>query len=195
MENEDRESPSSSPVPGPGRPPQNEDDLSIGGEAEPYQAPDQDEELGLAGPSYRYIEDDGNSPAPSHSGLEADYEMLSLPQESSLSRQFVWTRDTVSSSPSAPCSSSSSGLQSSFPAPMSSASTSRVSGPSSDPVFSAHSQPLHWDTGSELPISSSWGVGASGQSASLSFVSLSADIKPGHKQIPKLTPTQIPNQL
>ena len=166
MENEDRESPSSSPVPGPGRPPQNEDDLSLGGEAEPYQAPDQDEELGLAGPSYRYIEDDGNSPAPSHSGLEADYEMLSLPQESSLSRQFVWTRDTVSSSPSAPCSSSSSGLQSSFPAPMSSASTSRVSGPSSDPVFSAHSQPLHWDTGPDLPISSSWGVGASGQSAS-----------------------------
>ena len=75
MDSEDRESPSSSPVPGPSRqrPQEAEDDLSLGGEAEPYRAPDQDEELGLAGPSYRYIEDDGNSPAPSHSLNEGTY--------------------------------------------------------------------------------------------------------------------------
>ncbi len=170
MDSEDRESPSSSPVPGPSRqrPQEAEDDLSLGGEAEPYRAPDQDEELGLAGPSYRYIEDDGNSPAPSHSGLDADYGMLGLPQESPLSRHFD-TVFTVSSSPSATCSSSSSGyIQSSFPgALVTSASTSRarVPGPSSDPVFSAHSQPLHNEllTYPDLPISSSWGVGASGQ--------------------------------
>ena len=170
MKNEDRESPSSSPVPGPSRqrPQEAEDDLSLGGEAEPYRAPDQDEELGLAGPSYRYMEEDGNSPAPSHSGLDADYGMLGLPQESPLSRHFD-TVFTVSSSPSAPCSSSSSGyIQSSFPgAPMTSSSTSRarVPGHSSDPVFSAHSQPLHSELLNypDLPISSSWGVGASGQ--------------------------------
>ena len=46
MENEDQESPSSSPVPGPSR--DYEDDLALGGEAEPYEASrSQEEELGL----------------------------------------------------------------------------------------------------------------------------------------------------
>ena len=188
MENEDQESPSPSPVPGPSR--VYDDDLSLGGEAEPYQARDQDDDLSLAGPSYRYLSDNGASPAPSHSGLDADYDIMGVSQEASmsLSRQFDVFGGPGPSSGSGACSSSSSSsyIQSSYPM-LPSTSSSRAPG-SSDPVFSAHSQPIHnellhysqpghssdWDPSQELPMSSGWGV-----SDSDNVQSEAAELRPG----------------
>ena len=181
MERDDQESPTSSPVPGPSR--TYEDEMSMAGEAEAYRSGDDGEEL-LAGPSYRgYLAGEEPSPAPSHSGLQPDLDIINVHQEDSmsLSRQFeVFAGSSSSSaSSSAPCSSSShfilaSGSGANFQS-VPSTSRSRVPG-SSDPVFSAHSQPLHnellpfsgssepaghseWDSRAEL--SSSWGVSES----------------------------------
>ena len=175
MERDDQESPTSSPVPGPSR--GYEDELSMAGEAEAYRTGDEGEEL-LAGPSYRFLPGEEPSPAPSHSGLQADYDMINVHQEDSmsLSRQFevfAGSSSSSTSSSTAPCSSSShyilaSGSGATFQS-LPSTSRSRAPG-SSDPVFSAHSQPLHnellghpsdWDSRAELPMSSSWGVSES----------------------------------
>ena len=53
MDNE-RESPTSSPAPGPPTDREYDDELSMGGEAEAYATPGHSEDLDLAGPSYRY---------------------------------------------------------------------------------------------------------------------------------------------
>ena len=78
MERDDQESPTSSPVPGPSR--GYEDELSMAGEAEAYRTGDEGEEL-LAGPSYRFLPGEEPSPAPSHSGLQPDYDIINVHQE------------------------------------------------------------------------------------------------------------------
>ena len=115
MDDDDQESPSPSPVPGPSR--QYPDEIVLedhddddgeaaaAGEAQAYQPRDQEDiDLAVAGPSYRYLSDDGRSPAPSHSGLDPNYDLIGVQAGEaslSLSRQF----DDVFSSSSPPCSS------------------------------------------------------------------------------------------
>ena len=83
MERDDQESPTSSPVPGPSR--TYEDEMSMAGEAEAYRSGDDGEEL-LAGPSYRgYLAGEEPSPAPSHSGLQPDLDIINVHQEDSMS--------------------------------------------------------------------------------------------------------------
>ena len=192
----DRESPTSSPAPGALTGREYDDELSMGGEAEAYATPGHSEELNLAGPSYRYLDDRSPavpSPAPSHSGIDTDYDLINDQQESSISfsRQFDVLSGSSASS-SAPCTSSSSSAYvltcsnqiTSFQS-LPVTARSRIPG-SSDPVFSAHSQPIQndllpfsshalssqqgqpseWQRQNDLPISSSWVSNDSGSGPS-----------------------------
>ena len=136
---DEQESPTSSPAPGRYQHREYDDEFSMNGEAEAF-ASGYSETLDLAGPSYRYLDDHSpsvSSQAPSHSGLDADYDLLNGSQDASisLSRQFdVLSGASVSSS--AYLLTSSSEAFQSLPGP------SRRLPTSSDPVFSAHSQPI-----------------------------------------------------